>query len=63
MRSFTFLVTVPSKGTDGENLKPHEVSLYIKEAVDLWSGQFNPEENNMFHWTKDKTQVKFLGAK
>lgn len=63
MRTLTFTVQVPAKGTDGKPLDPQAVKSYIQDAVEDWSGQFNPDEDSMFYWAKDKTVVRFMGGK
>lgn len=63
MPKLTFRVSVPSRGTDGEELSPSVVREYIKDAVESWSGQFNPDEDTMFYWAKDKTKVTQVRAK
>jgi hypothetical protein len=58
MRRFLeFKVKVPANGADGKSLNSRGVALYIKEAIENWSGQYNPDEDNMFYWCKDKTKV------
>lgn len=60
----TFKVQVPAYGIDGKRLKSSEVKEYIRDAVSNWSGQFSPDEDNMFYWCGDgKTKVTQLRPK
>lgn len=58
MKRLYFRVSVPANGIDGEPLDPRFVREYIRDAVASWSGQFLPDEDNMFYWAGDgKTKV------
>jgi hypothetical protein len=58
----TFKIKVPTTGTDGQPLDPRVVKEYIKDAIESWSGQFDPSEDNMFYWAKNKTKVTRVRA-
>lgn len=52
-KTLTFTVTVPVV----PGVPVARAKSYIQDAVECWSGQFNPDEDPLFYAYQDKTKV------